>query len=182
MHIERLPWRTSSRRCGSDCAAAEARCGYAVLERGAQPAEVATDRLKLKEIVQNLVTNAVTFTPMAGSRRPIHGRGAAAVIVVRDTGIGIPPDDLSLIFESFAQSAAPPKGQLGGVGLGLYIVKRLIELACGTIDVQSALGAGTTFPRLRTAAPPQQRRFWRRRTLETTPIAPTHIARGERGP
>lgn len=107
--------------------------------------DLVTDRLKVKEIVQNLVTNAVKFTPHGWIEICVTRAGDDALVVVRDTGIGIPADDLSLIFESFRQSSESIDGRFGGVGLGLYIVKRLVELLGGSIEVDSARGAGTTF-------------------------------------
>lgn len=71
--------------------------------------------------------------------------GGDAAIVVRDSDVGIQPEDLSLIFEPFGQAGSSTNGLLGGVGLGLYIVKRLVELLGGTIDVDSTLGGGTAF-------------------------------------
>jgi PAS domain S-box-containing protein len=104
-----------------------------------------TDAGKLKIVVKNLITNAVKFTE-AGSitvqARP-HAEGAE--ITVRDTGVGIPADALALIFEPFQQIANSSKVQRKGTGLGLTIVKRLLELLGGTVSVESEQHRGSTF-------------------------------------
>jgi signal transduction histidine kinase len=106
--------------------------------------EMSTDRMKLKEVVQNLTGNAIKFTPRGHVEIRALPAGSDLLIEVADTGIGIPPDDLPLIFESFHQ-ARPDDARLGGVGLGLYIVKHLTELLCGTVGAESRVGQGSTF-------------------------------------
>lgn len=106
---------------------------------------VSTDPLKLKIILKNLIGNAVKFTPQGSVTVEAQTKGGGVEIRVADTGIGIAPEALSLIFEPFRQvSSAPSQGQ-GGVGLGLYIVHRMLELLGGTISVDSTVGCGSTF-------------------------------------
>jgi signal transduction histidine kinase len=66
-------------------------------------------------------------------------------IRVIDTGIGIAPDDLTLIFEPFHQATQAERSRYSGVGLGLYIVRRMLELLDGTVSVESRVGHGSTF-------------------------------------
>jgi signal transduction histidine kinase len=106
-----------------------------------------TDRLKLKEVVTNLVTNALKYTPVGSVavdvRRP--GEDGVVEVVVRDTGIGIPPDRRAEMFELFTRGPEADASCTPGVGLGLYIVRRLLDLLGGDIRVESATGAGSTF-------------------------------------
>ncbi len=104
-----------------------------------------TDPLKLKVVLKNLVANAIKFTDV-GSVTIRATRSADGVeIAVSDTGIGIPPDTQAIIFEPFRQAESSMTRRYGGVGLGLYIARRLIDLLGGEISVESAAGRGSTF-------------------------------------
>lgn len=106
---------------------------------------VRTDRLKLKVVVKNLVRNALKFTER-GSVHVVARRARGGVeIAVQDTGIGIPPEKQSLIFDAFRQAAGSEEKSYGGVGLGLYIAHRLVDLLGGTIAVESEPGRGSIF-------------------------------------
>jgi len=109
---------------------------------------VLADRLRLREILTNLLSNAVKFTPAGGSVwiEGVEDPGARVVrFTVGDTGIGISPDDQSVIFDKFRQVASTTRGIREGTGLGLAIVKQLVELHGGQVAVESTPGIGSRF-------------------------------------
>jgi PAS domain S-box-containing protein len=107
---------------------------------------VRADRVRLRQILYNLISNAVKFTDRGGRVRVRARRDEDRVsIAVMDTGIGIAPRDLSRLYRSFEQLELPSGDRPGGTGLGLALTKRLVEMHGGTIDVESQLGVGTTF-------------------------------------
>jgi two-component system, sensor histidine kinase len=103
------------------------------------PVQVHGDPTRLEQVVTNLLDNAVKYTP-AGGRVDVTivTDGADAVLTVRDTGIGIAPDVLPSIFDLFVQGNPTVARSEGGLGLGLTIVKRLVELHGGTVSAASA--------------------------------------------
>ena len=109
--------------------------------------EMETDRVKLQEVVRNLVDNAAKFTERGSVT--IEARAAKlpgwVAIAVRDTGRGISPEDLPRIFEEFRQVGEGMTRTTGGVGLGLAIVRRLTDVLGGRISVESTLDQGSTF-------------------------------------
>jgi signal transduction histidine kinase len=118
-----------------------------ILDVDAGVPEMETDRVKLQEVIRNLVDNAAKFThrgsvvieARAGKRPGWVG------IAVRDTGRGISAEDLPRIFEEFRQVGEGMTRTTGGVGLGLAIVRRLVAVPGGSISVESRLGEGSTF-------------------------------------
>jgi signal transduction histidine kinase len=102
------------------------------------------DRRRIDQILTNLITNAVKY----GRGRPIEVRIEAAKetarLVVRDQGIGIEPEHHGRIFERF-ERVSPARGIVAGFGLGLWIVREIVQAAGGRISVKSAMGAGATF-------------------------------------
>lgn len=110
------------------------------------PVVFAYDDLRIEQVLMNLVGNAIKFTPPEGRITVSVRREASAVRVeVRDTGIGVAPENLPKLFGRFYQVDPTTTRQSGGVGLGLSIVKALVEAHGGRIGAESAPGAGSTF-------------------------------------
>jgi signal transduction histidine kinase len=96
-------------------------------------------------VIKNLLNNAIKFTQAGEITIGAHSREGGVEIYVADTGVGIPLDQQSEIFEAFRQGGAANVRGLAGVGLGLHIVKRFVDLLGGTITVESEVGKGSTF-------------------------------------
>jgi signal transduction histidine kinase len=104
------------------------------------------DRARVVQVIQNLVRNAIRYTPEGGIILVGAQRDDAAVsITVRDTGLGIAPEDLPHVFDRFYRVERSRNRGSGGAGLGLTIARQLVEAMGGTIRVASALDEGTTF-------------------------------------
>lgn len=114
---------------------------------------VRTDRVLLRQLLQNLVSNALKFTREGGVRVTVTDAAGALVITVADSGIGIPPEELGRIFDEYYQVAGVHTEQRG-FGLGLTIVRQLARLLGLGLDVESAPGQGTSF---RLTLPPELR-------------------------
>ena len=110
------------------------------------PATICADRDKLSQVVVNLVSNALKYTP-AGQKVEVEVRPAeqSVELAVRDTGQGIPPEDLPNIFERFYRADKSRNRNTGGSGLGLSIAKAIVEAHRGTIGVASERNKGTEF-------------------------------------
>lgn len=111
---------------------------------------VLCDPLRMRQIVSNLVSNALKFTQQGSVTVRVRGlpKGDKQIqirIDVIDTGIGIPPESQHKVFSAFSQASADTAQRFGGTGLGLTICKRLAELMGGTISLKSTPGKGTTF-------------------------------------
>jgi PAS domain S-box-containing protein len=104
------------------------------------------DRLRLRQILVNLISNALKFTDRDGQVTiRASDDGDHIALSIADTGIGISADDLPRLFQTFEQLATTPRDRPAGTGLGLALTKRLVQLHNGTIDVESELGVGTRF-------------------------------------
>jgi two-component sensor histidine kinase len=111
---------------------------------------VIADREKLSAVIENLVVNAIKFTPESGritvsGRRDPAAPRPAVLIQVADTGIGIPPDQVEKVFTRFHQVDTSTTRRFGGVGLGLAIVKSILEAHGSAIAVDSEPGRGSVF-------------------------------------
>jgi two-component system cell cycle sensor histidine kinase PleC len=121
--------------------------GGVALQTRIDPAmpRVKADERALRQITLNLLTNAVKFTPAGGMVKvacALNAKGQP-IIIVKDTGRGIPQDEMKDLFRPFARAAEAKRASTPGTGLGLAIVKSLVELHQGTIAMESRVGFGT---------------------------------------
>jgi len=122
-----------------------------VLEIGPDvPVHLMVDSLRLNQVLMNLLSNAIKFTERGYVKLEVlavqkYGNQVKLKFTVEDTGIGIPANRLSSVFDSFEQADENTTTKYGGTGLGLAIVKRLVELKGGELDVTSQVGIGSTF-------------------------------------
>lgn len=128
--------------------AAAAGLEYApTIDPDAAAAVVTADEEAIRQILDNLIDNAIKYTPEGGRIQVVLRRLTtdAVLMEVADTGIGIPRDDLPRVFERFYRVDKARSRELGGTGLGLAIVKHLAQSLGGQVSVESRLGAGSTF-------------------------------------
>jgi PAS domain S-box-containing protein len=114
------------------------------------PEIIKGDPIRLRQILANLLSNAIKFTDIGGitilvSSRRLEGTCHEICFSVKDTGIGIPEDKMSRLFQSFTQIDSSTTRRYGGTGLGLAISKKLVEMMGGKIWAESQLGKGSTF-------------------------------------
>ncbi len=133
--------------------AAEKGVELAYLVEDGVPRTVLGDVTRVRQVLVNLLSNAVKFTAEGSVCVRVHAAppdaeagGLTRVhFAIEDTGIGIAPDKLDLVFQSFSQADASTTRQFGGTGLGLTICRRLVEIMGGEVEVESVLGEGSTF-------------------------------------
>ena len=112
----------------------------------AAPVPIEGDELRLEQVVRNLVGNAVKYSPSGGTititlrASPTHAR-----LAVSDQGLGISPEELPRVFESYYRGGSADVRSVGGIGVGLFVVQEIVRHHSGTIQAQSALGQGSTF-------------------------------------
>jgi signal transduction histidine kinase len=133
-------------RSAADLFRAQAEEKKVGLEVAAVPARVLGARDGLIDLVNNLISNAIRYTP-SGGRVAVRlaSDGARGVLTVSDTGIGIPSDELPRIFDEFFRGEKAKQTVQQGTGLGMTIAKRVVDMHGGRIDVESEVGRGTTF-------------------------------------
>lgn len=129
-----------------------------VFEDVAAPLYLETDESKLGQILRNLISNSIKFTPRGEVRvsARVSSAGDAVLFKVTDTGIGIAPEDQERIFHEFTQIENPIQTRIKGTGLGLPLSRRLATLLGGTLTVESTIGVGSTFTLTLPASPISQ--------------------------
>ncbi|HWQ13417.1 MAG TPA: ATP-binding protein [Roseiflexaceae bacterium] len=111
-----------------------------------EPLVVSGDELRLVQVLQNLLQNAIKYSPAGGPvELRLERRADQARITVADQGIGIPPEALPRLFDRFYRAGNTRQQQLAGLGIGLYVVKEIVTLHGGTVEVASREGEGTAF-------------------------------------
>ncbi len=140
------------------------------------------DSLRIRQVLTNLVNNAIKFTPRGTVTLEIAGLDDQVHFMVRDTGIGIAPDRLQAIFDPFTQADPSMSRRYGGTGLGTTISKQLVELMGGRIWVESTLGVGSCFhvllPLEATEGSPEQTA----RHRQMAPLPPLRILAADDAP
>ncbi|WP_242370702.1 MULTISPECIES: PAS domain S-box protein [Anaeromyxobacter] len=146
LHEARLDLRDLARKTASDFHSlfVQAKVELAV-EDGHTPIWIEADPVRVAQVIGNVLQNAVKFTPSGGSvKLALTARDGSAWLTVRDDGIGIEPAMLARVFEPFAQAEQSLARTKGGLGLGLALVKGLIELHGGSVEARSnGVGHGT---------------------------------------
>jgi len=133
-------------RAAADLFRAQAEEKHVQLDVRAESAVVSGVRDSLTDAVNNLLSNAIRYTPSGGRVSVECGcLDGQAVLTVSDTGIGIPRDEMSRLFDEFFRGQIAKQTVQHGTGMGLTIVKRVVDLHGGRIDVESEIGRGTTF-------------------------------------
>lgn len=137
-----------------------------VVEEPREPLAVLADRARIVQVIENLLGNAVKFTPPGGAVHvSARSEGDRCAFAISDTGIGIAAEELPHVFERFFRSASSKAMAVPGTGLGLGIAKSLVEAHDGNLEVESQVGLGTTF----TLTPPVAKEApWRESSLSTT--------------
>lgn len=125
--------------------AKEKQLAFSISVDPALPQLVETDRLRLEQIVRNLISNAIKFTAEGSVKTAFERQGDLMRIVVKDTGIGIAKDKQQTIFEAFQQADGSTRRKYGGTGLGLSISRELAKLLGGEIQLKSEPGKGSEF-------------------------------------
>jgi signal transduction histidine kinase len=120
----------------------------------AQPAWVLCDPVRLQQVLNNLLSNAIKYSPTGGQVVVTVTREADRVCVtVQDEGIGMSEDEVRGLFVPFRRARRVADSLIPGVGLGLYIARRIVEAHGGELRVRSALGSGSSFSLTLPAAP-----------------------------
>jgi PAS domain S-box-containing protein len=120
--------------------------GLSYATRGAEsPVRLCSDRQRIYQVILNLANNAVKFTERGGVTVECEASAEEIRVCVRDTGIGIKPENLPLLFEAFRQIDGSARRVYEGTGLGLHLCRKLLDMLGGTIGVESVYGQGSCF-------------------------------------
>ena len=103
------------------------------------------DNDHLREVLDNLIENAIKYTPKGGVQVDVTGTDDKVLVSIKDTGLGIPTEDIPHLFQKFYRVDNKDRQEIGGTGLGLYLSRRLIEAMQGRLWVESTFGQGSTF-------------------------------------
>lgn len=103
------------------------------------------DPVRLEQVLLNLLDNAIRYTTKGTIKLTLQQENGFGVILISDSGSGIPANELPYIFERFYRVEKSRSREFGGTGLGLAIAQKLVQLQGGTIEVESAMGQGTVF-------------------------------------
>lgn len=144
------------------------------------------DNDHIREILDNLIENAIKYTPAGEVIVDMSGDEDSVIISIKDSGLGIPPEDIPHLFQKFYRVNNMDRQQIGGTGLGLYLVRRLAEAMQGRVWVESVFGQGSTFflqlPRIDTQEAERLRQEQQAVVAQPvapqadTPVVPTDIA------
>ena len=150
----------------------------------AVPAAVVSDPGRVRQVLTNLVGNAVKFTERGEVRLAVDVADADAQTVrvrfrITDTGVGIAPDVLARLFRPFSQADSSMSRRYGGTGLGLAICDRLVRLMGGTVDADSVIGRGSCFTVILPMARADAASVQRARHDRLAPVMPVNAARGQ---
>ena len=127
------------------------------LERKLVSVKIECDETRIEQVITNLVDNALKYTDKGSVSVTLKPDGAYAVLIIHDTGIGIPEESIPRLFERFYRVDKARSRDTGGTGLGLSIVERIVSMHGGYIQVESVLGRGSTFTVRLPLHPPQQK-------------------------
>ncbi len=146
LHLTRCDLAALAREAfGAFMTAPERTASHTLLLDAAEAVVGRWDRGRLDQVLTNLLSNALKYSPAGGEiRLRIGNDGEQAVVTVSDQGIGIPPEEQKTLFQPFARGGAA-HGRISGTGLGLYIVRQIVEGHGGTVAVVSAPQRGSTF-------------------------------------
>ena len=136
---------------------------------------------RIEQVLGNLLSNAIKYSPGGGQVQvSLTVRGGVAEILVSDRGVGLDADELAKLFDPFQRMGRPEA--IPGTGLGLSVVKRIVEAHGGEVGVRSARGRGTTFtitlPALETASEPERKTACALNCTCCTSSRPTKACRG----